>query len=403
MTTSSNSNSSLSSLTFVLGASDPEMVAIEEIVRASGAEIFYAGIEDPRTGCIRRVTPGEAYRVDEFLAPATGQYVPPPAPEGAIWVECGPAPEGAVVCDHHRPGDAGFERGPEDFLAASSIGQVILMLAKAGVRIETHAPGSVSSWASDDSDRSGGRAISHPAGCEPKDAQTSFDPEGYVLWPERPSWIGDRGTAAEWRLVIIDPADTNPPEKAGRLSWPVPEEILLVAAGDHCPGLAYRGMCPGVDPDALMRHRVAVKAAFQGRPEAAVMVDVKSAVEEIRLRLSDVAATAFIGGCHVPDFTSGTVPELPEAALRACVATLATVTERDGRRKVVLGGNDPAQAGIVSAFMHEFAPALGLTDIYGNPARGFAGGYLPPEEPVNPACAGCGVGGGPSGCPNCGI
>lgn len=48
--------------------------------------------------------------------------------------------------------------------------------------------------------------------------------------------------------------------------------------------------------------------------------------------------------------------------------------DRDGRRKVVLGGHTTPET--VRAFMAEWAPAQGLVDIYGDPARGFAGGYM---------------------------
>ena len=68
------------------------------------------------------------------------------------------------------------------------------------------------------------------------------------------------------------------------------------------------------------------------------------------------------------------VPELPEAAVREGMAYLATVTDRDGRRKVVLGGH--ADAETVRAFLERWAPHEGLVDLYGDPARGFAGGYI---------------------------
>src|SRR5690606_39073597 len=82
------------------------------------------------------------------------------------------------------------------------------------------------------------------------------------------------------------------------------------------------------------------------------------------------------GGHHV--FVRRGVAELPEAAAREGVAFLSLVTNRDGRRKVVLGGYTKPET--VRAFMTEWGPALGLVDIYGDPARGFAGGYLPQHD-----------------------
>ena len=58
-----------------------------------------------------------------------------------------------------------------------------------------------------------------------------------------------------------------------------------------------------------------------------------------------------------------------QAAAREGIAYVATVTERDGRRKRVLGAATPSQ-------VHEWMATCGLADVYGDPARGFAGGYL---------------------------
>lgn len=47
---------------------------------------------------------------------------------------------------------------------------------------------------------------------------------------------------------------------------------------------------------------------------------------------------------------------------------------REGRIKVVCQSGSPEQ---IRAFMEAWAPANGLIDIYGDPARDFAGGYQP--------------------------
>src|SRR5690606_25622302 len=56
-----------------------------------------------------------------------------------------------VVIDHHRPGDPGYGRPPEEFLAASSIGQVITELARLGrLPPEPRRYGGISSSIMDD-------------------------------------------------------------------------------------------------------------------------------------------------------------------------------------------------------------------------------------------------------------
>lgn len=193
-----------------------------------------------------------------------------------------------------------------------------------------------------------------------------------------------------------------------------PIEVLLAAAADHCLGAAYRGECPGVDPDTLMRWRAETRAAHQGRSVEDLLDDIAETYEEVMA--ADVGYLLYVeevctdrdcgcgGATHprpvaetmVVDFRWRQLPELPEAALRAGVAYLATAQDRDGRWKVVLGGATPLT---VRAFLGKltpaeearyvdedcapargFVPAHGLVDSYGDPARGFAGAYFPARE-----------------------
>src|SRR5690606_36652810 len=107
---------------WALGAPDPEMQRIEDLLSGLGEQVVHA-----LDAAGQRVHPGAAYRATALSAPV---------PDGAAVyaVECGgPAiPAGAVAIDHHRPGDPGYGRPPAEFLAASSIGQVIAQLARLG-------------------------------------------------------------------------------------------------------------------------------------------------------------------------------------------------------------------------------------------------------------------------------
>ena len=77
---------------------------------------------------------------------------------------------------------------------------------------------------------------------------------------------------------------------------------------------------------------------------------------------------------RVADLRGEEVPELPEAACRLGVAYLAAPKPGpDGRRKIVL---QCALAEHLAAWP-AWAAAHGIVDCYGgDPARGFAGGYL---------------------------
>lgn len=303
---------------FILGAADPEMAAIEALLRDAGVRYAYAvdaaGV---------RVHPGNAYRAAGYLdngrvfpmGSTYGVYVPtaylvecslPNDPiscdghDGQIWP--------TVVIDHHRPGDPGYGLPPDLYLAASSIGQVLSVLCDAGT-----LPG---------------------------------NPMTYC-----------------------------------RLSRP---DLLLVAAADHCLEVAYRSRCPGVDPDALMRWRAESRAAFQRRSVDAVLADIAAARSRLRAAIEPTAtmfddpeyiqaAGLTVSDSLYADFRGENIPELPEAAAREGIPFLADQTDRDGRRKVVLMA---APAYLVERFLAGEIVS-GLTDFYGDPARGFAGGYLP--------------------------
>lgn len=340
---------------WILGAADPEMVAIRGLCEAAGLECIQA-MKDGKP-----VHGGNAYAADMPLPVEGHEYIlvecsaPPSHPLGqpagnypVYYGDGGPAysycPEGGEYAgdykitrvDHHRPGDPGYGKPPEEFMSASSLGQVIALL---------HGqPGAIWTF-----------------GGLPED----FETIGWGLWSQ--------GHAVDL------------------LYRPTPEQVLAAAA-DHCLEAAYRGRCPGVDPDELMRWRAESRAAFQKRPVGAVLADIEAARKILRewVELHDqpfYAPSDGYDGDHYAgdiigrlpaeyaDLRGQEVPELPEAACREGIAYLASVTEPSGRRKVTLGAAPPE---LVQRFLAgNLCPEL--VDRYGDPARGFAGGYLPPE------------------------
>jgi hypothetical protein len=151
----------------------------------------------------------------------------------------------------------------------------------------------------------------------------------------------------------------------------VPADVRYAAAADHCLAAAYAGECPGIDPDALLEWRVDTRAKHQGRTAEEIEADVARA----RARLGE-APKVEIGGVQVADLReAGYVPELPEAAARDGVPFLARVTDRSGTQKIVL---QAAPASAVAAFLADTATIVGsdVGQVYGDPARGFAGAYV---------------------------
>src|SRR5690606_10871211 len=157
---------------------------------------------------------------------------------------------------------------------------------------------------------------------------------------------------------------------------------VLIAAADHCLGAAYRGECPGVDPDELMRWRAESRAKFQGRTVDEVLADVERAQAPLRAApelglLGDPCSAVVVRDMRQPVDQRPT-RELPEAAVRLGIGYVSgPLVGPDGRQKITCSGT----ADQVRAFLDHWAPAQGLVDAYGDPARGFAGAYLTTEAP----------------------
>jgi hypothetical protein len=103
---------------FVLGHKDREMDEIETILKERKLDYCFA------THAGIRVTPRNCYQADPVkILPGTT----------TVFVECEPVMfEGAGglirYIDHHRKGDQGFEKPPENYWEASSIGQLYATL-----------------------------------------------------------------------------------------------------------------------------------------------------------------------------------------------------------------------------------------------------------------------------------
>src|SRR5690606_35849929 len=122
---------------WILGAPDPEMQAIETLLRECGEHVAYALDERGE-----RVHAGNAYQAARPPV-SDGQYDVVYAVEcGGDWFgalnvwspyddDGGPVLTGCIRIDHHRPGDPGYGRPPSEFFAASSLGQVCAVLGLA--------------------------------------------------------------------------------------------------------------------------------------------------------------------------------------------------------------------------------------------------------------------------------
>lgn len=105
---------------FILGAKDPEMDRIEQLLTENDKQFVHA------TKNFRRVNSGNAYTADETEEMRHAATL--------VFVECEvPDAPRDVVIDHHRPGDPGYDKGADDYFSASSIGQLYALLGIAEI------------------------------------------------------------------------------------------------------------------------------------------------------------------------------------------------------------------------------------------------------------------------------
>lgn len=305
---------------YVLGAPDPEMSAIDAILRRCCVPFAYA-----TDGNGRRVHTGNAYSYDSTSRPVNPF-------ENIVYVECAPADgrhKNSIVVDHHHPGDPGYGMYPKDFWIASSLGQVYDILLWDGLF----------------------RPRRHEIEC------TACRPGVFRVGSESAEYLAANNSGNSYRLTC---------------HW-IENDDLFIAAADHCLAAAYRGDCPGIDPHALMRWRTKMRASYLGRSISDIIRDIENARNALRdSRCIDIC------GFRVADMREmGYIPELPEAAARDNTPFIALVKEKGGRMKVVL---QSACSELVEAFLGVWAHSEGLIDLYGDPARGYAGGYIHEEK-----------------------
>lgn len=349
---------------FVLGARDSEMLAIEQLLALAGEKTEFARVADGT-----RVNLGTAYKA---VSPA-------PAP-GQVWVECAngwptaaDAPLGVTVVDHHRDGDPGFGLPPEQFWEASSIGQVFEMISRSLVD-------QITSWRPNDPDREVHitrhiHTENRIVAIADSSAISHIGPWPECRWGEVvvcghkwPVFVSDDGT-----INVACDCDGGWSSSSGRSL-----NLKLVAAGDHCLAAAYAGKCPGVKASELFAWWLESISKQTGKTTEELEAGVLFAGEKL-LEAPEVPDLAGVLDLR----PAGFIPNLPAAAVWLGAAYLTIIVDRDERTKIVLGGCGEGSAPgtePVKQFISEWGPSNGLLEIYGDPVRGYAGGYLPKKE-----------------------
>ncbi len=259
----------------LLGADDPEMEMSAGLLKKTGVPFAYASVDGKRSN------PKNAYTADPIEVPAGHRLV---------LVECEPrvVPADFIRIDHHRPGDPGYSKGPEEYWSASSIVQLHILL---GV--------------------------------------------------------------------------------------PPTEHARIMAAYDHCFAAAVRGECGGVVAGAVLAKKMVL-----------LVKRTKTNWTEVRLHIEYYQR--IIAESPLIEIGTQAVRDMRHTDLGAGYSfdlLITQVAAATGGHSVLLrhSGHDggPEQWNItgntlpptVEYWMEIWAPRQGLFDIYGVPARGYAGGY----------------------------
>jgi hypothetical protein len=156
------------------------------------------------------------------------------------------------------------------------------------------------------------------------------------------------------------------------------EYQMTIAALDHCPGQAMRGLCPGIDPDRakLIYH------AETARRRNVTIEAVYASIQEVGKDMA-IAPSTMVGKDYVVDMTK--VPTGMGYSLRYISTIGAAINlgipvllsnkngEHDPEKRVLTGIVTPE---LVTGFRTDYAPRYHLQNLWGDNNRG-AGGIVP--------------------------
>jgi hypothetical protein len=148
---------------------------------------------------------------------------------------------------------------------------------------------------------------------------------------------------------------------------PTPRQ-RVIAAADHCLTAAYRGECPGVTVEALMDFREESRSKARGIPPEVLRKQVEEAVKV----LQSAETMELIPGEKVAlllEEAQAETPEISEASARSAIPFIYVKDNQDGRKKAGIMGASPESIRV-------WLKTCGLSSTYGDPVRGYAGGYL---------------------------
>jgi hypothetical protein len=228
---------------FILGARDPEIVVVESLLRAAGISSLGATRWGHPVGNMT------AYEADS-------PWIPKGQADVVGLVECGGpivsrladvgVPE-VILFDHHRPGDRGHGRPPEEFFQASSVGQVAGFLVERGLLgVCELEPFIEDAWHA--------AAADHCLAAAYRGRCPGVDPRDLIKWRA--------GIRSSFQGLTLEEFERNVARAGRYVSSPVHPRIML--GGKEVVDLRPIGVTVPEIPEAAARDGIAFLAEVDG-------------------------------------------------------------------------------------------------------------------------------------------
>ena len=297
-------------MVFLLGAKDPEMDIIEVILKELNINYEYASVQGERCQAYN------VYKADNSIADTE-----------VVCVECmSDNVSGRIILlDHHNQDDVGYNLKFDQYVEASSIGQVLRYLFlnkefsfKLKNVLET-------------------------------DLGFSEDYSVGTFFFQNDKWLiqGHNNFA----LVI-------------------PKEVLMIASSDHCLKDAYLGLCLGFSKEELLDHRIRILSKNTRYPFEEVQGFINNFMEKIK-KYNDVIADLTYK--DIEGNYSSKYLFIREASLILNKPIAIKVKEKGFEKLMLLGLEDFHVKDFLSKSNFK---GFKLKNTFGVPSRGYAGGHV---------------------------
>ena len=149
------------------------------------------------------------------------------------------------------------------------------------------------------------------------------------------------------------------------------KDRYYIAAADHCPAHAFKGLCPGIDPYYLLQMRASQGAEFLGISIDAWLDKLAAARDKLSaLPMVETPYGKYAVATENIDFLNH-ASMVDGIAVEYRMFPNPTIVQKDARIKVGLLGAEPE---LIRYWMEKAIDAY--DDVYGSPERGYCGAYV---------------------------